>query len=317
MPADGPAFLVAPRLELRSVQASPAGGLGVDIVGWDETDDPYQLVAGRLGRPESVGLTDQMWAMMVLRFRDALPGTRQRLASAALRGLRIRKTAAEVAALRAAGAAIDRVHRRVPEWLRAGRTEREAAADIAGAIVAEGHARADFVIVGSGPNAARPHHEPSDRVLAAGDAVVVDIGGTMPSGYCSDCTRTYVIGPPPPDFAAYYQVLRDAQEAACAAVRPGITPEAVDAAAREPITAAGYGEYFVHRTGHGIGLETHEDPYIVSGNTEPLAPGMAFSVEPGIYPGPHGARIEDIVVCTPDGCERLNNVTRQLVTVDV
>jgi Xaa-Pro aminopeptidase len=317
VPADGPAFLVAPRLELRSVQASPAGGLGVDIVGWDETDDPYQLVAGRLGRPESVGLTDQMWAMMVLRFRDALPGTRQRLASAALRGLRIRKTAAEVVALREAGAAIDRVHRRVPAWLRPGRTEREAAADIAGAIVGEGHARADFVIVGSGPNAARPHHEPSDRVLAAGDAVVVDIGGTMPSGYCSDCTRTYVIGPPPPDFAAYYQVLKDAQEAACAAVRPGVTPEAVDAAAREPITAAGYGDYFVHRTGHGIGLETHEDPYIVSGNTEPLAPGMAFSVEPGIYPGPHGARIEDIVVCTPDGCERLNNVTRQLVTVDL
>jgi Xaa-Pro aminopeptidase len=317
VPADGPAFLVAPRLELRSVQASPAGGLGVDIVGWDETDDPYGLVADRLGRPESVGLADQMWAMMVLRFRDALPGARQGLASAALRGLRIRKTRAEVAALREAGAAIDRVHSRVPEWLRPGRTEREAAADIAGAIVAEGHARADFVIVGSGPNAARPHHEPSGRVLAVGDAVVVDIGGTMPSGYCSDCTRTYVVGPPPPELAAYYQVLRQAQEAACAAVRPGVSAEAVDAAAREPITAAGYGEYFVHRTGHGIGLEVHEDPYIVSGNTEALVPGMVFSVEPGIYPGPHGARIEDIVVCTPDGCERLNNVTRELVMVDV
>jgi len=317
VPADGPAFLVAPRFELRSVQASPAGGLGVDIVGWDETDDPYRLVADRLSRPESVGLADQMWAMMVLGFRDALPGTRLGLASAALRGLRIRKTPAEVAALREAGAAIDRVHRRVPQWLAPGRSEREIAADIAAAIVAEGHARADFVIVGSGPNAARPHHEPSDRVLAAGDAVVVDIGGTMPSGYCSDCTRTYVIGPPPPDFTAYYQVLKDAQEAACAAVRPGITPEAVDTAAREPITAAGYGEYFIHRTGHGIGLETHEDPYIVSGNTEPLAPGMAFSVEPGIYPGPHGARIEDIVVCTPDGGERLNNATREMVIVDL
>jgi Xaa-Pro aminopeptidase len=320
VPADGPAFLVAPRLELRSVQASPAGGLGVDIVGWDETDDPYRLVADRLGRagaPESVGLADQMWAMMVLRFRDALPGARQGLASAALRGLRVRKTPAEVAALREAGAAIDRVHRRVPEWLAPGRTEREIAADIAGAIVAEGHARADFVIVGSGPNAARPHHEPTDRVLAAGDAVVVDIGGTMPSGYCSDCTRTYVVGPPPPEFAAYYQVLKEAQEAACAAVRPGTSAEAVDAAAREPITAAGYGEYFVHRTGHGIGLETHEDPYIVSGNTEALVPGMAFSVEPGIYPGPHGARIEDIVVCTPDGYERLNNITRELVLVDL
>ena len=107
----------------------------------------------------------------------------------------------------------------------------------------------------------------------------------MPSGYCSDCTRTYVIGEPPPEFAAYYQVLKDAQDAACAAVRPGVTAEAVDAAAREPITAAGYGEFFVHRTGHGIGLEIHEDPYIVSGNTEPLRPGMAFSIEPGIYPG--------------------------------
>ena len=322
VPADGPAFLVAPRLELRSVQASPAGGLGVDIVGWDETDDPYRLVADRLRRPEapegpeSVGLADHMRAMMVLRFRDALPGARLELASAALRGLRVRKTRAEVEALREAGAAIDRVHARVKEWLRPGRTEREVAADIAVAIIAEGHVRADFVIVGSGPNAARPHHEPSGRVLAAGDTVVVDIGGTMASGYCSDCTRTYAIGSPPPEVAAYYQVLQQAQEAACAAVRPGVSAGSVDAAAREPITAAGYGEYFVHRTGHGIGLETHEEPYIVSGNTEALVPGMAFSVEPGIYPGPNGARIEDIVVCTPDGADRLNNVTRELVLVD-
>src|SRR5262249_35960621 len=230
VPAGGPAVLVAPRLELRSVQASPAGGLGVDIVGWDETDDPYRLVADRLGRPESVGLTDQMWAMMVLRFRDALPGTRQELARAALRGRRIRKTAAQAAGRREAGAAIDRVHRRVPQWLGPGRSEREVAADIAAAIVAEGHARADFVIVGAGPNAAKPHHEPSDRVLAAGDAVVVDIGGTMPSGYCSDCTRTYVIGPPPPDFAAYYPVLKEAQEAGCAAVRPGVPAGAAEPA---------------------------------------------------------------------------------------
>jgi Xaa-Pro aminopeptidase len=313
VPADGAPFLVTPQLEMRSVLASPAGALGLDVIGWDETDDPYALVADRLGHPETAGLSGQMWAMMVLRFRDALPATRQALASAALRELRIRKTAAEVAALRAAGEAIDRVHQRVPGWLRPGRTEREVAADIAGAITAEGHARADFVIVASGPNAAKPHHDPGGRVLAAGDAVVVDIGGTMPSGYCSDCTRTYVIGQPPPEFADYYQVLKAAQEAACAAVRPGVSAEAVDAAARGPIDAAGYGRFFVHRTGHGIGLETHEDPYIVAGNAEALVPGMAFSVEPGIYPGPHGARIEDIVVCTADGCERLNNASRELV----
>jgi Xaa-Pro aminopeptidase len=250
---------------------------------------------------------------MVLRLRDALPGARQVLASAALRELRMRKNPAEVGALREAGAAIDRVHARVPGWLKAGRTEREIGTLIAEAILAEGHVQVDFVIVGSGPNAASPHHEVSDRVLRPGDAVVVDIGGMMPSGYRSDCTRTYAIGEPPADFLAYYRVLQDAQDAACAAVRPGLPAEAVDAAARQPITRAGYGADFIHRTGHGIGLESHEDPYIVAGNIEPLAPGMAFSIEPGIYPGPNGARIEDIVVCTEDGCERLNHAPRDLV----
>jgi Xaa-Pro aminopeptidase len=311
-------FLVVPRLELPAAQASPAGALDLEIIPWDETDDPYALLAKRLGTVAGpVGLSDRMWALMVLRLRDALPGARQELASTALRGMRIRKTPDEVAALRAAGQAIDRVHARVPGWLRPGRTERQVAADIADAIIGEGHSRVDFTIVGSGPNAASPHHDVSDRVLREGDAVVVDIGGTMPSGYCSDCTRTYVIGEPPRGFADYYSVLRDAQQAAFAAVRPGVAAEAVDAAAREPIAAAGYGEYFVHRTGHGIGLESHEDPYIVSGNAEPLAPGMAFSIEPGIYPGPHGARIEDIVVCTEQGCERLNNTSRELAIVDV
>jgi Xaa-Pro aminopeptidase len=315
VPVAGPAFLVVPRLELASAQASPAAGMSLEFVVWDETDDPYRMVAQRLGGVGTVGLAGQMWAMMVLRFRDAMPGARQALAATALRGLRIRKTPAEIEALAEAGAAIDRVHASVPRWLRPGRTEREAAADIASAIAAEGHARIDFVIVGSGPNAAKPHHEPSDRVLSPGDAVVVDIGGTMPSGYCSDCTRTYVLGAAPPDMAAYYAVLAEAQEAACAAVRPGIPAQAVDAVARDMITKAGYGAHFTHRTGHGIGLETHEDPYIVAGNAEELEPGMAFSVEPGIYPGPHGARIEDIVVCTADGYRRLNNGSRELIVV--
>ncbi|HUA28853.1 MAG TPA: Xaa-Pro peptidase family protein [Streptosporangiaceae bacterium] len=317
-PASGAGpFMVVPRLELPAAQASPAGGLGLELIPWDETDDPYALVAARLGTSGRVGLSDRMWALMVLRLREALPGMAQDLASTALRRLRIRKSPAEVAALRAAGEAIDRVHARVPGWLRPGRTERQVAADIADAILEEGHATVDFTIVGSGPNAASPHHDVSDRALRHGDAVVIDIGGTMPSGYCSDCTRTYVIGTPPPEFAAYYRVLRDAQQAACAAVRPGVSAQDIDAAAREPIAAAGYGEYFVHRTGHGIGLECHEDPYIVSGNAEPLRAGMAFSIEPGIYPGPHGARIEDIVVCTEQGYERLNNAGRELVCVDI
>jgi Xaa-Pro aminopeptidase len=315
VPAHGDPALFVPRLELPAAQASPAGALGLEFVPWEETADPYRLVAARLGPVGTVGLSDRMWALFVLQFRDVLPAARLALASGALRPLRIRKTPAEVAALREAGAAIDRVHARVPEWLRPGLTEREVGSVIAEAILAEGHATVDFVIVGSGPNAASPHHEVSDRVLAVGDVVVVDIGGAMPSGYCSDSTRTYAIGEPPAEFAAYYKVLRDAQEAACEAVRPGVTAESVDAAAREPITAAGYGEAFFHRTGHGIGLETHEDPYIVTGNRELLEPGMAFSVEPGIYPGPHGARIEDIVVCTADGCERLNHTPRELLVI--
>jgi Xaa-Pro aminopeptidase len=315
VPARGEPFLVVPRLELAAAQAAPAAKADLEIMAWDETEDPYALVAARLGDVGAAGLADRMWALAVLRLREAMPRTRQQLASPAISPLRARKSAAEVAALQAAAAAIDRVHAQVPDLLRPGRTELEVASDIRAAILAQGHAIVDFVIVGSGPNGASPHHGASERRLAPGDVVVVDIGGTMPSGYCSDSTRTYALGEPPGEFSAYYKVLQEAQQAAYAAVRPGVTAESVDAAARELIAAAGYGEYFFHRTGHGIGLETHEDPYIVEGNSSLLQPGNAFSVEPGIYPGPHGARIEDIVVCTDGGAERLNTVTRDLVIV--
>ncbi|GAA4226852.1 Xaa-Pro peptidase family protein [Actinomadura meridiana] len=316
VPSDGEAFLVVPRLELPAAQASPAGALGVEMVACDETDDPYALVASRLPKGVAkVGVADRMWAVMALRFRAALPGAEQIAAGGVLRDLRMRKSPAEVAALREAGAAIDRVHRRVPDYLKAGRTEREVGRDIAEAITAEGHAQVDFVIVGSGPNGANPHAELTDRVIRPGEPVVVDIGGTMPSGYCSDSTRNYCVGEPPAAYRAYYEVLEAAQRASCEAVRPGTTPEAVDAAARDVIAAAGYGEHFFHRTGHGIGLESHEDPYIVEGNLEPLEPGMAFSIEPGIYPGPHGARIEDIVVCTKDGHEPMNTTHHTLTII--
>ena len=315
MPADGEPFLVVPALELKAAEASPAGRLNLDMVPWGETTDPFALVAQRVGDPRDVALSDRMWALHVLQFAHALPQAGQRLASTVLSPLRMRKAPAEVAALKEAGEAIDRVHANVPRWLKAGQTERQVGVKIAEAIFAEGHISADFVIVGSGPNAASPHHEVSDRVIRQGDVVVVDIGGTMPSGYCSDCTRTYAIGGAPADFAAYYDVLKNAQEAAANAVKPGVTAEGIDKTARDIIAGAGYGDWFIHRTGHGIGLETHEDPYIVEGNTTRLEDGMAFSIEPGIYPGPHGARIEDIVVCTETGYQRMNNGTRDLVIV--
>lgn len=316
VPASGESYLMVPRLELPAAQASPAARLGLEFVAWDETDDPYEEVAKRLGKAAKVGLADRMWAMASLRFRAAMPGTEQVLAGTVLRELRMRKSPAEMAALREAGEAIDAVHRQVPEFLRAGRTEREVGRDIHDAILAAGHHTVDFVIVASGPNGASPHHELSDRVIQAGEPVVVDIGGQLHNGYCSDSTRNYCIGEPPADYAAYFEVLRRAQDAACAAVRPGVSCESIDAAAREVIAEAGYGDHFIHRTGHGIGIETHEEPYIVAGNTEPMEPGFAFSVEPGIYlSGRHGARIEDILVCTETGGERLNNTTRDLVIV--
>jgi Xaa-Pro aminopeptidase len=317
LPAGGTASLVVPALEEPAAVASGAGKLALEILPWQETDDAVALAAGLLPGAARVGLDDQMWAEKVLRFRAAMPGAEQVAAGAVLSELRMRKSAAEVEALREAGAAIDRVHARVGEWLRAGRTEAEVGRDIAAAILAEGHVTADFVIVASGPNSASPHHETSDRVIAAGDPVVVDIGGTTEAGYCSDSTRTYAVGDPGDEYRAAYDALQAAQAAAVAHVRPGVTAESVDAAARSLLTAAGLGEAFIHRTGHGIGLETHEDPYIVAGNTLPLEPGMAFSVEPGFYlAGRYGARIEDIVVATADGVEALNRRPHDLVILD-
>lgn len=317
LPADGPARLLVPRLERPAAEHSPAGDVELEIVAWDETDDPIASAADLLKGASRVGLDDRMWAEKALRFRAAMPGAEQVAAGGVLSELRIVKSADEIEALREAGAAIDRVHARVPEWLRPGRTELEVGHDIASAILTEGHVRVDFVIVGSGPNSASPHHENGPRLIEHGDVVVVDIGGTTAAGYCSDSTRTYVIGDAPDGFAKAYDALFRAQEAAVRAVRPGVPAETIDRAARDVLTDAGLGEYFVHRTGHGIGVETHEEPYIVAGNTGSIEPGMAFSIEPGFYlPGRYGARIEDIVVATGGGVERLNLRPRELVVIE-
>jgi Xaa-Pro aminopeptidase len=316
LPAHGEPFLVCPRLELGSAAASPAGSLGLDLAPWEETEDPYELVRDRLGAPRTLGLANRMWAEQVLRFRAAIPAE-QVPASLVLADLRQVKDDTEIGLLREAGQAIDRVHRRMAEWLRPGRTEREVGRDVAAAILEEGHDRVDFAIVAGGPNGAAPHHETGERVLQPGDVVVVDIGGTTHAGYCSDCTRTYVLGEAPADFRDYYAVLLAAQVAACEQARPGVTAESVDRAARAVITDGGFGAQFLHRTGHGIGVESHEHPYIVEGNQTVLRPGMAFSIEPGIYlEGRSGARIEDIVVVTDAGNERLNTTDRDYVVLE-
>ncbi|MDT5299109.1 MAG: hypothetical protein QOG79_2351 [Mycobacterium sp.] len=314
----GEPTVVVPRMELASLKESAVPELGLSVRDWVDGEDPYQLVADALGgAPAATAVTDSMPALHLLPLAEVL-GVVPVLATDVLRRLRMIKDAAEIDALRKAGAAIDRVHARVPEFLVPGRTEADVAADIAAAIVAEGHSEVAFIIVGSGPNGADPHHECSDRELRAGDVVVVDIGGPYDPGYNSDSTRTYSIGTPDPEVARRYSILQEAQRAAVATVRPGVTAEQVDAAARDVLAAAGLAEAFVHRTGHGIGLSVHEEPYIVAGNDLPLQEGMAFSVEPGIYfPGEWGARIEDIVVVTGDGVMAVNQQPHDLVVVPV
>jgi len=330
--AHAPLTLVAPRLEATPARSCPAAVTGtVTVATWEETEDPMRLVAAVLERAtghgvasvRAVAVSDGLRAAFVLGLQRVLPGARFSLGSAVLRSIRMRKDDDEVALLRAAAHAADRVVSTIAHGRLVGRTEEDVAREVRARLVAEGHEAASFWIVASGPNSASPHHEPGPRVIGAGEAVVIDIGGTL-GGYGSDITRTiWVAGegdgtaiPPHPDFLRLYDVLHDAQAAATSAVRPGIACEAIDAAARDRIAAAGFGACFFHRTGHGIGLEGHEDPYIVAGNTEPLAEGMAFSVEPGIYlEGRFGARIEDIVVCGDDGPVVLNEMTRELLVV--
>ncbi|MCV7397357.1 M24 family metallopeptidase [Mycobacterium paraseoulense] len=318
LPAAGDPAVVIPRLELASLKKSAVAELGLAVRDWVDGDDPYQLVGTALGgAPAATAVTDSMPALHLLPLAGVL-GVLPVLATDVMRTLRMVKEEGEIDALRKAGAAIDRVHARVPEFLVPGRTEADVAADIAEAIVAEGHSEVAFVIVGSGPHGADPHHGYSDRELQVGDIVVVDIGGAYGPGYHSDSTRTYSIGEPKPEVAQHYSVLQRAQRAAVDAVRPGVTAEQVDAAARDVLAEAGLAGAFVHRTGHGIGLSVHEEPYIVAGNDLPLAAGMAFSIEPGIYfPGRWGARIEDIVIVTEDGALAVNNRLHDLIVVPV
>ena len=312
LPRDAAATLVVPALEAPRVEERPEA---FATRAFAETEDPVAIVAGLAGRPTRAAVGDRTWAAFLLGLQAALPQTAFVPASRVTGPLRARKDAAEVDALRAAARVVDAVALAMRERPFAGRTEADISRELVERMLGGGHERANFAIVGSGPNAASPHHEPGNRVVEPGDSVVCDFGGTM-AGYCSDITRTFVVGEPPAELADLYDVLFRAQEEAVRTARVGVACEAVDAAARSVISAAGYGEYFIHRTGHGIGLEEHEDPYLVSGNATPLAPGHAFSIEPGIYlPGRCGARIEDIVVATEAGPERLNKAPRDLAVV--
>ena len=318
VPRDGLATLVVPRLEAPRVEEDPDV---FTIRPWSETDDPVQLVAALAalgGAVQEVAVSDRTWAMFVLALQATLPAAYWCASSQITGPLRAVKDEEEIEALAAASAAADRVAAQLlaGDIPLVGRTEREVSQDIGRRLITEGHQKVNFAIVGSGPNSASPHHEPGGRRIAAGEPVVCDFGGTM-DGYCSDITRTVWTGEPSVEQRNAYDVLQEAQAAGVAAARIGVTCEAVDQAPRRIISDAGYGDAFIHRTGHGIGLEEHEDPYIVQGNATRLEPGHAFSVEPGIYlQGRWGARIEDIVVATADGPKALNHVSHDLTVVE-
>ena len=313
-PDRDPTMLV-PELERPLAADAPAGG-GIDLVGWTDGVDPYAAAARLLPPDGRVAVGDRLWSAHLIGLQAAIPDVAFAPASPVIGRLRAVKDEDELAALRRAGRAADETFRQIRGMTFLGRREEEIAADLADLLVRNGHARADFTIVASGPNSASPHHEPTGRTMLPRDAVVLDFGGEL-AGYYSDTTRTVVVGEAPQGFEEVYRVVQEAQEVAVHAVRPGVEAQAIDQVARTIIDDAGYGERFIHRTGHGIGLEVHEPPYLVAGSDWALEEGTTFSIEPGVYlEGRFGVRIEDIVAVTADGAERLNRSTRELQVVD-
>jgi Xaa-Pro aminopeptidase len=306
--------LVVPNFERPGAEAAPGFG-AVEIIDWSDAEEPYALTAGLLEPGGRYAVSDSAWALHLLALQEQLPDARQMSMSEALPTLRAIKDADEVELLAAAGAAVDSCFEEIVGVPFAGRAETEIAAELAERLLAHGHSEVEFTLVGSGPNGANPHHEVGSRTIRDGDMVVLDFGGTM-DGYSSDITRTVHIGDAAAEEREIYEVVRAAQQAGVDAVAPGVPCQEVDRAARAVIADAGYGEHFIHRVGHGIGLTGHEPPYMVEGETRPIEPGMCFSVEPGIYLRDRfGVRIEDIVAVTADGARRLNSCTRDLQIV--
>ncbi|MDI9830479.1 aminopeptidase P family protein [Streptomyces sp. KAU_LT] len=313
--ADHGPVLVVPALEAPDA-AKAVGAPVMTLRDWTDGQDPYAATAALLDASGRFGISDNAWAMHLLALQRTLPGTSYASLTDALPMLRAVKDAAELELLAAAGAAADAAFEEIRTVPFGGRREAEVAADLAGLLRRFGHSQVDFTIVASGPNGADPHHEAGDRTIERGDMVVLDFGG-LKDGYGSDTSRTVHVGPPTDEERRVHDLVRAAQEAGYRAVRPGAACQDVDRAARAVIDEAGYGPYFIHRTGHGIGVTTHEPPYMIEGEEQPLVPGMCFSVEPGVYlPGRFGVRIEDIVTVTEDGARRLNDTTREMVMVD-
>jgi Xaa-Pro aminopeptidase len=314
LPVQGEPHLLVPELESPRARAAVPD---IEIDAWSETEDPFRRLKQISGVGRRIAVADQMWARHLLALQEVFTGAQFAAASGVLRALRVRKDADEIRSLRQAAAAADRAYERLRAEVRfSGRPERDVARELGEILVEEGHQTVSFCIVASGPNAASPHHAAGERVIAGDELVVCDFGGLL-DGYGSDITRTVYTGRLPPEpVRRVHDTVRRAQEAASSAVGIGVAAQEVDRAARRVIAEAGYAKAFVHRTGHGIGLDGHEDPYLVEGNAESLDTGMTFSIEPGVYlDGQFGVRLEDIFVLTSSGLEPLNVVDHSLAPV--
>ena len=310
LPRDGVPRCVVPGLE--AALLAPQRDL-LELVPWEETEDPAAKVTAVAGPAAkgTIAVSDELWSVFTLRLQQAMPGARWSEGGQLLRPLRMIKDDREISLLEEAAHRTDETWEEFLTTTITGLTEWDVRERLMGLIAARG-LTPTFCNVGSGPNGASPHQTASGRVIGPGDAVVCDWGGTL-EGYHSDVTRTAHVGEPAAEFVRAYEAVLAANQAALEAVRPGVACQEVDRAARGVLTAAGYGEAFIHRTGHGLGLSIHEEPYLVEGNTLLLAAGMVFSDEPGVYfPGRFGIRIEDTVVCTADGGRRLHEATREL-----
>jgi Xaa-Pro aminopeptidase len=287
----------------------------IGLVRWKDDAGPdgalRTALAGVGGeRATAVGADGEMRADHLMLLQSVLGQARFENASAVLRPLREIKDGTEIDVLARSAQAADAAMQAAYAAIRPGKTELEVAESISAAFRDAGCEDVEFTIVASGPNGAFPHHHTGGRVLAEGDAIVLDIGGRK-GGYPSDITRMAVIGEPSDRYREVHQVVERAVQAGLAAARPGARCEEVDAAARDVITGAGFGEYFVHRTGHGLGLSVHEPPWIMAGEQDELRVGMVHSIEPGIYlPGEFGIRLEEIVHITEDGCAPFSSLPR-------
>lgn len=316
IPYDGQPSIVVPRLEA-PLLADLEDDFSFEV--WEETENPISRVAEQVRRlgGEAIGINDQIWGGFLIQLQEELPNRHYARGAGILKQLRSVKDQFELDLLREASRRTDRAWEYFSRNVSViGRTEVQVADDLKGALADHGLPEVAFCIVASGPNGSSPHHHTSDRRIQAGDPIVMDFGG-IHEGYYSDVTRTPVAGKAPDDdFERAYSVVLEAQQAAFETIRPGVECQEVDRAARRVIESHGYGEYFIHRVGHGIGMTGHEDPYLVEGNRETLQPGMVVSDEPGAYiPGKWGIRIEDTVAVTETGGERYNHVSREITVL--